>query len=98
VTVKGLCTRIPRVRSPRDSISRSASSVRLSCAKAGSALVILAEDGTIYWPIAETTPSSGQNPKLLRLCGRESDGKRQSLTSGVDRKITYAIFRTFEKE
>jgi hypothetical protein len=36
-----------------------------SCANAGSQLVILAEDGTIYWPIASTTPSSGQNPKLL---------------------------------
>jgi hypothetical protein len=36
-----------------------------SCANAGSQLVILAEDGTIYWPIAATTPSSGQNSKLL---------------------------------
>ena len=36
-----------------------------SCANAGSQLVILADDGTIYWPIAGTTPSSGQNPKLL---------------------------------
>jgi hypothetical protein len=36
-----------------------------SCANAGSQLVILADDGTIYWPIADTTPSSGQNPKLL---------------------------------
>src|SRR5579859_1812178 len=36
-----------------------------SCAKAGSPLVILAEDGTIYWPIAATTPSRGQNPKIL---------------------------------
>lgn len=37
----------------------------ISCANAGSQLVILADDGTIYWPIAGTTPSSGQNPKLL---------------------------------
>jgi hypothetical protein len=36
-----------------------------SCANAGSQLVILAEDGAIYWPIAATTPSSGQNPRLL---------------------------------
>lgn len=40
-----------------------------SCAKAGSQLVILSEDGTIYWPIADTTPSSGQNPKLLPFAG-----------------------------
>ena len=41
----------------------------ISCATAGSPLVILADDGTIYWPIADTTPSSGQNPKLLPFAG-----------------------------
>ena len=41
----------------------------ISCANAGSPLVILADDGTIYWPIAETTPSSGQNSKLLPYAG-----------------------------
>src|SRR5215470_9727499 len=40
-----------------------------SCANAGSPLVILADDGTIYWPIASTMPSSGQNPKLLPYAG-----------------------------
>jgi len=35
----------------------------ISCANAGSQLVILADDGTIYWPITDTTPSSGQNPR-----------------------------------
>jgi hypothetical protein len=40
-----------------------------SCANAGSQLVILAADGTIYWPIADTTPASGQNPKLLPFAG-----------------------------
>jgi hypothetical protein len=42
-----------------------------SCAKAGSPLVILAYDGTIYWPIADTTPSSGQNAKLLPFAGEK---------------------------
>lgn len=37
----------------------------ISCAKAGSQLVILADDGAIYWPIAETTPARGQNARLL---------------------------------
>ena len=41
----------------------------ISCAKAGSPLVILADDGTIYWPIADTTPSSGQNSRLLPFAG-----------------------------
>lgn len=43
----------------------------ISCAKAGSQLVILAEDGKIYWPIADTMPSSGQNPKLLPYAGEK---------------------------
>jgi hypothetical protein len=41
----------------------------ISCANAGSQLVILADDGSIYWPIADTTPSSGQNSKLLPFAG-----------------------------
>ena len=40
-----------------------------SCANAGSQLVILTDNGTIYWPIVDTTPSSGQNPKLLPFAG-----------------------------
>jgi hypothetical protein len=41
-----------------------------ACAKAGSPLVILAPSGTIYWPIADTTPSSSQNDKLLPFSGQ----------------------------
>lgn len=41
------------------------------CAKAGSPLVILTTAGTIYWPIADTTPSSSQNDKLLEYAGKE---------------------------
>ena len=42
-----------------------------ACAKAGSPLVLLTADGTIYWPIADTTPSSGQNEKLLPFAGQK---------------------------
>lgn len=42
-----------------------------ACAKAGSPLVILSDDGTIYWPIADTTPSSGQNDKLMPFAGQK---------------------------
>jgi hypothetical protein len=42
-----------------------------TCAKAGSPLVILSKEGTIYWPIADTTPSSGQNEKLLPFAGQK---------------------------
>ena len=41
-----------------------------ACAKAGSPLVILTDNGTIYWPIADTTPSAGQNEKLLPFAGQ----------------------------
>src|SRR4030088_3422260 len=49
----------------------------IACAKAGSPLVILSDNGTVYWPIAETTPSSGQNEKLLPFAGQKgpSSGK-----------------------
>src|ERR1017187_8173973 len=40
-----------------------------ACAKAGSPLVILTDNGTIYWPIADTTPSAGQNEKRLPFAG-----------------------------
>ena len=42
-----------------------------ACAKGGSPLVILSENGTIYWPIADTTPSAGQNDKLLPFAGQK---------------------------
>jgi hypothetical protein len=70
VTVKGYvldsaCAFTKGVRKP---ISKQCA---ISCANAGSPLVILADDGTIYWPIADTTPSSGQNSKLLPYAGEK---------------------------
>ena len=41
-----------------------------ACAKNGSPLVILADDGTVYWPIASTIPAQGQNPRLLPFAGQ----------------------------
>jgi hypothetical protein len=31
--------------------------------------VILAKDGSIYWPIDSATPAKGQNAKLLEFAG-----------------------------
>ena len=39
------------------------------CAKGGSPLVILADNGDIYWPTTETMPATGQNAKLLPFAG-----------------------------
>jgi hypothetical protein len=40
-----------------------------ACAKKGSPLVILQDDGTIYLPIDSNTPSTSQNTRLLPYAG-----------------------------
>jgi len=40
-----------------------------ACAKNGSPLVILRDDGTIFFPIASKTPASSQNAKLMPFAG-----------------------------
>ena len=42
----------------------------VACAKAGSPLVILADSGTIYWPISGDTPAQGQNDRLMEFAGK----------------------------
>jgi type 1 fimbria pilin len=42
----------------------------VACAKAGSPLVIQADNGTIYLPISGGQPASGQNDKLMPLAGQ----------------------------
>lgn len=43
----------------------------VACAKSGSPLVILADDGTVYWPISDAPPATGQNEKLLPFAGKK---------------------------
>jgi hypothetical protein len=50
----------------------------VACARAGSPLVILADDGLIYWPISSATPAKGQNARLMRFAG-----KRVTVTGAV---------------
>jgi hypothetical protein len=42
----------------------------ISCAKNGSPLVILQDDGSIYWPIADSMPAEGQNKRLMPFAGK----------------------------
>ena len=42
----------------------------VACAKAGSPLVILADDGTLYWPISNSMPATGQNDRLMKFAGQ----------------------------
>ena len=48
-------------------ISRDCAS---KCAKAGSPLIILSDDRTVYWPISDAEPAVGQNQKLLPYAGQ----------------------------
>jgi len=69
VTVKGFvldsaCAFIKNLQKP---VSKDCA---IACAKAGSPLVILADDGTIYWPISAAMPATGQNPRLIKLAGQ----------------------------
>jgi len=53
-----------------------------ACAKAGSPLVILSDNGTIYWPIADTTPSSSQNDKLMPFAGQRVTASGKTYARG----------------
>ena len=53
-----------------------------ACARAGSPLVILGDNGTIYWPIADTTPSSGQNERLLPFAGQRVTASGKTYARG----------------
>jgi hypothetical protein len=66
-----------------------------SCAKAGSPLVILADNGTIYWPIADTTPSSGQNEKLMPFAGQRVTASGKTYERGGSTAI---VIETIEAE
>jgi len=58
-----------------------------ACAKAGSPLVILSPNGTIYWPIADTTPSSSQNEKLLPFAGQKVTASGKVFERGGSRAM-----------
>lgn len=56
----------------------------IACAKAGSPLVVLADDGTIYWPIADTAtmPAKGQNDRLMKFAGQKVSVQGMSYVKG----------------
>jgi hypothetical protein len=59
----------------------------IACAKAGSPLAILSDDGNLYWPIASTTPSRGQNEKLLPFAGQKVTASGELYQRGGSRAI-----------
>lgn len=42
----------------------------VACAKAGSPMAILARDGTLYLPISDASPATGQNDRLMEYAGK----------------------------
>lgn len=42
----------------------------VACAKKGSPLAILMDNGTLYLPISDTMPADGQNERLLPFAGK----------------------------
>ena len=44
----------------------------LQCARRGSPLILLADDGTIYVPISESMPDTSQRERLMPLVGKRA--------------------------
>ncbi len=59
----------------------------VACATAGSPLVLLADDGTIYWPISGSVPARGQNTRLLKYAGARVTATGKVLERGGSRAI-----------
>ncbi len=69
VTVKGYvidsaCTFTKNLKKPISAECAQA------CAKAGSPLVILADNGSMYWPTTDAMPATSQNEKLMPFAGK----------------------------
>ena len=63
--IDSACTFVKELEKP---VSRECA---LACAKAGSPLVILGDDGVIYWPISAEVPAAGQNERLMPFAGQK---------------------------
>jgi hypothetical protein len=68
-----------------------------ACAKGGSPLVILADNGSIYWPIANETPATGQNEKLLPFAGQRVTASGQLFTRGGSQALVIEKIQAEQK-
>jgi len=59
----------------------------VTCARAGSDLVIQANSGMIYWPISGETPAKSQNDKLMDYAGQMVTVTGQVYTKGGSKAI-----------
>ena len=59
----------------------------VACAKNGSPLVILQDDGSIYWPIADKMPAEGQNKRLMPFAGKRVTATGKTYVRGGSNAI-----------
>jgi len=60
----------------------------LKCAKAGSPLAILADDGTIYWPISDAIPAKAQNARLMEFDAQQVAAQGKLIERGGSHAVT----------
>lgn len=61
----------------------------LACAKTGSPLVILRDDGVIFLPVSETMPAVGQNERLLPFAGKRVTVSGRAFTRGGSQALVF---------
>jgi hypothetical protein len=59
----------------------------LACAKKGSPLVILQDNGTILLPVDEATPAIGQNERLTAFAGKRVTATGRIFTRGGSQAV-----------
>ena len=79
--IDSACTYVKNLEKPISSDCATA------CARNGSPLVVLADDGTIYWPIDESMPAHGQNEKLLAYAGQKVEVSGKVFNRGGSRAL-----------
>lgn len=95
-TIKGYvidsaCTFVKNLKKP------ISSECAIACAKAGSPLVILGDDGMIYWPISAEVPAPGQNERLMPFAGQRVTVRGTVYQKGGSRAIVINKIRTLVK-
>ncbi len=65
----------------------------LACARNGSPLVVLQDDGTIVWPISAETPAVSQNERLRPYAGKRVTVAGKSYTRGGSNAIVIASIK-----
>ena len=59
----------------------------VACAKKGSPLVLLLDNGEIVWPISDTMPAEGQNERLLPFAGKRATVTGKEYSQGKSNAI-----------